>query len=89
MTTSDWIVWNPGGGDDGPDDGRSFKAADPQSAVKQWALRAESEDWDYTLEETPETVKVCLAERSGDVGYHRTFCVRAQISRDYFVNELL
>jgi hypothetical protein len=85
MTTSDWIVWNPGGGDEGPDDGRRFKAADAQSAVEQWAHRAESEGWDYTLDVTPETVTVCPVD---DIGNQRRFRVRAQTLRNYFVNQL-
>ena len=85
MTTSDWIVWNPGGGDEGPCDGRRFKAADAQSAVEQWAYCAESEGWDYTLDVKPETVTVCPVD---DIGNQRRFLVRAQTSRDYFADEL-
>jgi hypothetical protein len=81
----DWIVWNPGGGDEGPDDGRRFKSANAQNAVEQWAHCAESEGWDYMLEEKPETVIVC---RVDDICNQRQFRVRAQTSRDYFVNEL-
>jgi hypothetical protein len=85
MTSPLWIVWNPDGGDEGPDDGRKFRAVDAQDAAQQWAYCAESEGWEYTLEEKPETVVVC---RVDDIGSQRKFRVRAQTSRDYFADEL-
>jgi hypothetical protein len=85
MTLPLWIVWNPGGGDEGPDDGYKFRAIDAQDAAQQWAHRAESKGWEYTLEETPETVTVCPVD---DINNQRKFRVRAQTSRDYFADEL-
>ena len=85
MTYPLWVVWTPDGGDEGPDDGSKFRASDAQDAAQQWAHCAESEGWEYTLEETPETVTVC---RVDDIGSRRKFRVRAQTSRDYFADEL-
>jgi len=80
-----WVVWNPDGGDEGPDDGSRFRASDAQDAAQQWGHRFESHGCEYTLEETPETVVVC---RVDDIGSQRKFRVRAQTSRDYFADEL-
>ena len=76
-----WTVWNPGGGDDGPDGGHRFRAIDAQDATQQWGRRFESCYCEYTLEETPETVMVC---RVDGIGNQYKFRVRAQVSRDYF-----
>jgi hypothetical protein len=54
-------------------------------AAQQWGQRCESHGCEYTLEETPETVTVCLVD---DIGNQRKFRVRAQTSRDYFADEL-
>jgi hypothetical protein len=85
MTLPLWNVWNPDGGDEGPDDGYSFRAISAQDAAQQWGQRCESHGCEYTLEETPETVTVCLVD---DIGNQRKFRVRAQTSRDYFADEL-
>ena len=85
MTYPGWIVWNPDGGDEGPDDGYKFRAIDAQDAAQQWGYRVESHGCEYTLEEIPETVTVC---RVDDIGSQRKFRVRAQTSRDYFADEL-
>jgi hypothetical protein len=85
MITLLWIVWHPGGGDDGPIDGRVFRASDAESAAQQWGHRFESHDCEYALESTPEIVIVCPL---GDIYNQRKFRVRAQTSRDYFADEL-
>jgi hypothetical protein len=85
MTSPLWIVWNTDGGDQGPADGRKFRAVDAQDAAQQWGHRFESHGCEYTLEETPETVTVC---RVDDIGSQRKFRVRAQTYREYFADEL-
>jgi hypothetical protein len=85
MTHPLWIVWNPDGGDTGPDDGKRFRAFSAQNAVEEWAHRFENYDGEYTLEENPETVMVCPVD---DTGNQRKFRVRARTSRDYFADEL-
>ena len=80
-----WIVWNPDGGDEGPDDGYKFRAVSAKDAAQQWGLRAESYGCEYTLEQAPETVMVCPFD---DISNQRKFRVRAQASRDYFADEL-
>jgi hypothetical protein len=85
MTLPLWCVWNPDGGDEGPDDGHKFRADSAQDAAEQWGRRCESYGCEYTLEETPETVTVCPVD---DIRNQRKFRVRAQTSRDYFADEL-
>ena len=85
MTLPLWSVWNPDGGDEGPDDGYRFRAVSAQEAAQQWGQRCESHCFEYTLEETPETVTVCPVD---DIGNQHKFRVRAQTSRDYFADEL-
>ena len=85
MTLPLWVVWNPEGGDEGPDDGYKFQAVSAQEAARQWGRRGESYGCEYTLEETPETVTVCPVD---DIGNQRKFRVRAQTSREYFADEL-
>jgi len=85
MTYPFWIVWNPDGGDDGPDDGRKFRASDAQDAAEQWGRDAEMYGSGYTLDKTPETVTVCPVD---DTRNQRRFRVRAQTSREYFADEL-
>ena len=85
MTLPLWVVWNPEGGDEGPDDGYKLQAVSAQEAAVRWGQRCESHGCEYTLEETPETVVVC---RVDDIRNQRKFRVRAQTSREYFADEL-
>jgi hypothetical protein len=86
---SEWIVWNPYNGAEGPEDGKTLRASDYEEAAKQWGHDVERSGCDYTLEETPEIVIVCPADRIANARYRRKFRVRAQTSRDYFADELL
>lgn len=85
MAPTEWIVWHPVGGEDGPDDGRHIRSYCPKSAAEEWGRQHEWRNCEYTLDSDPETVMVCPAD---DHSVVYAFEVCAQVTRHYFAQAL-
>lgn len=79
-----WIVWHPADGEEGPQDGQTFRAYDGKEAAELWAKRHEDFNCEYTLDVEPKTVMACCSDDLEDV---QTFVVSAQTRRHYYATE--
>jgi hypothetical protein len=83
-----FIVWHPASGEDGPIDGKQFRAVSAEFAAVDWAERFDRDDSEYPLvsdEGRTEIVKVCPVGNESDVS---TFKVRGRVSYDYYADEV-
>jgi hypothetical protein len=79
-----WVVWHPDGGEDGPEHGRHYRAADASLAAEAWAKHFDQDDYDLSAnEDHREIVKVAMVANDPII---RTFKVRAVISVDYYAD---
>ncbi len=84
---SAWVVWHPDSGDDGPGDGISVWARNPQRAAEKWAR-------DYDIPEYPLSVNKNLVEivrvqsADGISTTVHTFAVRASIHVGFHATEI-
>ena len=78
-----WIVWCPSLGEETQQDGKHFRAFTAKDAAEEWGRQHEWYGNEYTLEEEPETVKVCL---NSDFGNVQVFNVRARTTREYYAD---
>jgi hypothetical protein len=84
MTHAMWIVWHPGGGEDGPEDGKHYRAISAEDAAQQWAKNYDEDDYPLASgEDHREVVKVVMV--ANDPVVH-TFAVRAVTSVDYYAD---